>query len=51
MWILRKRERESERRNYSVFTNEVEDTIASRMKRRRNQQSDDDEDENNSYEY
>jgi hypothetical protein len=45
------RESESERRNDGVFMNEVEDRIASRMKRRRNQQQDDDDDENNSYEY
>jgi hypothetical protein len=42
---------ESERRNDGVFINEVEDTIASRMKRRRNQQQDDDDDESNSYEF
>jgi hypothetical protein len=50
----RKKERESEGRNDSVFTDEVGDTIASRTKqRRRNRQQDDDEedDDNNSYEY
>ena len=50
----RKKERESEGRNDSVFTDEVGDTIASRTKqRRRNRQQDDDDedDDNNSYEY
>jgi hypothetical protein len=46
--------RESEGRNYSVFTDKVGDKISSRTKqRRRNQQQDDDDedDDNNSYEY
>ena len=47
------RESENEKRNDSVFTDEEEDSIASRMKRkrRRNRQPEDDDDENNSYEY
>ena len=52
--VYRKKERESEGRNDSVFTDEVGDTIASRTKqRRRNRQQDDDDedDDNNSYEY
>jgi len=43
----RTQKRERARRNDSVATDRVDDTIASRMKRRRKQLQDDDDDENN----
>ena len=39
--------RERARRNDSIATDRVDDTIASRLKRRRKQLQDDDDDENN----
>ena len=43
----RTQKRERARRNDSIATDRVDDTIASRLKRRRKQLQDDDDDENN----